>query len=103
MLNEGFDAPADTIIVASGTKNRREQIQRFGRATRPGKVAKLFELIIEPLELNYELEVAKARDVSDVIEPHVQETLLPKNIERDFEKVIQDLKESFFDNYRFEF
>ncbi len=102
MLNEGFDAPADTIIVASGTKNRREQIQRFGRATRPGKVAKLFELIIEPLELNYELEVAKSRDVSDVIEPHVQETLLPKNIERDFEKVIQDLKESFFDNYRFE-
>lgn len=100
MLNEGFDAPADTIIVASGTRNRREQIQRFGRATRPGKVAKLFELIIEPLELDYELEVAKARDVSDVIEPHVQETLLPKEIGREIEEVVQEIKSSFFDNYK---
>ncbi len=96
MLNEGFDAPADTIIVVSGTRNRREQIQRFGRATRPGKVAKLFELIIDPLELDYEFEVAQARDISDVIEPHVQDLLLPPNIKGEIEKVVDDIKISFY-------
>ncbi len=98
MLNEGFDAPADTIIIASGTRNRREQIQRVGRATRPGKVAKLFELIIDPLELNYEFEVAQARDISDVIEPHVQDLLLPLEIKEEIEKVIDDIKLSFYEN-----
>jgi superfamily II DNA or RNA helicase len=98
MLNEGFDAPADTIIIASGTRNRREQIQRVGRATRPGKVAKLFELIIEPLELDYEFEVAQARNISDVIEPHVQDLLLPSEIKEDIEKVVDEIKLSFYEN-----
>lgn len=98
MLNEGFDAPADTIIVVSGTRNRREQIQRFGRATRPGKVAKLFELIIEPLELDYEYEVSKARDISDIIEPHVQDILLPVDIKEKIDDLIDGLKRSFFES-----
>ncbi len=98
MLNEGFDAPADTIIIASGTRNRREQIQRVGRATRPGKVAKLFELIIEPLELNYEFEVAQARDISDVIEPPVQDLLLPTEIKEEIEKIVDDIKLSFYES-----
>ncbi|MHA2329642.1 MAG: DEAD/DEAH box helicase, partial [Candidatus Hodarchaeales archaeon] len=96
MLNEGFDAPADSIIIVSGTRNRREQIQRFGRATRPGKVAKLFELIIEPLELDYELEISEARDISDVIEPHVQATLLPSSIKKEIEEVVNDIRESLY-------
>ncbi|MFX1538797.1 MAG: DEAD/DEAH box helicase, partial [Promethearchaeota archaeon] len=98
MLNEGFDAPADTIIIASGTRNRREQIQRVGRATRPGKVAKLFELIIDPLELDYEFEVAKARDISDVIEPHVQDLLLTSEIKEEIEKVVDNIKLSFYED-----
>jgi superfamily II DNA or RNA helicase len=98
MLNEGFDAPADTIIIASGTRNRREQIQRVGRATRPGKVAKLFELIIDPLELDYEFEVAQARDISDVIEPHVQDLLLTSDIKEEIEKVVDNIKLSFYEN-----
>jgi len=98
MLNEGFDAPADTIIVVSGTRNRREQIQRFGRATRPGKVAKLFELIIEPLELDYEYEVSKARDISDIIEPHVQDILLPVDIKEEIDDLVDGLKRSFFES-----
>ncbi|MFX1506586.1 MAG: DEAD/DEAH box helicase [Promethearchaeota archaeon] len=98
MLNEGFDAPADTIIIASGTRNRREQIQRVGRATRPGKVAKLFELIIDPLELDYEFEVAQARDISDVIEPHVQDLLLPPEIKEEINKVVDEIKLSFYAN-----
>lgn len=97
MLNEGFDAPADTIIIASGTRNRREQIQRFGRATRPGKVAKLFELIIDPMELNYEFEVAQARDISDVIEPHVQDLLLPIKTKKEIGKLIDDIKVGFYE------
>jgi superfamily II DNA or RNA helicase len=88
MLSEGFDAPADTIIVVSGTRNRREQIQRFGRATRPGKVAKLFELIIDPLELDYEREISQSRDISDVIEPHVQDTLLPPKIKQEIDELV---------------
>ncbi|MHA1969260.1 MAG: DEAD/DEAH box helicase, partial [Candidatus Hodarchaeales archaeon] len=96
MLNEGFDAPADTIIIASGTRNRREQIQRIGRETRPGKVAKLFELIIDPLELDYELEVAKTRDVSDVIEPHVQETLMSRKLISKIEKLVNKVEISFY-------
>ncbi|MFX0211513.1 MAG: DEAD/DEAH box helicase, partial [Candidatus Hodarchaeota archaeon] len=95
MLSEGFDAPADTIIVVSGTRNRREQIQRFGRATRPGKVAKLFELIIEPLELDYEREISEARDISDVIEPHVQDTLLPTKIKQEIDDLVDELKRSY--------
>ena len=98
MLNEGFDAPADTIIIASGTRNRREQIQRVGRATRPGKVAKLFELIVDPLELNYEFEVAQARDISDVIEPHVQDLLLSTEIKAEINKVVDEIKLSFYEN-----
>lgn len=100
MLNEGFDAPADTIIVVSGTRNRREQIQRFGRATRPGKTAKLIELIVEPLELGYELEVAQARDISDVIEPHVQDTLLSSKEKERLDAVMAGLKQSFFKERR---
>jgi superfamily II DNA or RNA helicase len=96
MLNEGFDAPADTIIVVSGTRNRREQIQRFGRATRPGKTAKLIELIVEPLELDYELDVAQARDISDVIEPHVQDTLLTAKEKEKLDTVMDGLKHAFF-------
>ncbi len=92
MLNEGFDAPADTIIIVSGTKNRREQIQRVGRATRPGKVAKLFELVIDPMELKYEYEVAEARSIDDVIEPHVQDMLLPRVEKRALNKLVDDIK-----------
>ncbi|MHA1995912.1 MAG: DEAD/DEAH box helicase, partial [Candidatus Hodarchaeales archaeon] len=92
MLNEGFDAPADTIIIVSGTKNRREQIQRVGRATRPGKVAKFFELIIDPMELKYEYEVAEARSIDDVIEPHVQDLLLPREEKRALNKLVDEIK-----------
>ncbi|MFX0173182.1 MAG: DEAD/DEAH box helicase, partial [Candidatus Hodarchaeota archaeon] len=95
MLSEGFDAPADTIIVVSGTRNRREQIQRFGRATRPGKVAKLLELIIDPLELDYEREISQSRDISDVIEPHVQDTLLPPKIKQEIDELVNELKRSY--------
>ncbi|MFW9993334.1 MAG: DEAD/DEAH box helicase [Candidatus Odinarchaeota archaeon] len=98
MLNEGFDAPADTVIIASGTRNRREQIQRLGRATRPGKIAKFFELVVDPSELEYEFEVAKERDVSDVIEPWVQESLIPpetkKDLDRLIERIVAGLKET---------
>ncbi|MFW9780528.1 MAG: DEAD/DEAH box helicase [Candidatus Heimdallarchaeota archaeon] len=92
MLNEGFDAPADTIIVVSGTRNRREQIQRFGRATRPGKTAKLFELVIDPMELDYEYDVAKARDISDIIEPHVQDTLLDIKTKNKIDNLLSSVK-----------
>ncbi len=92
MLNEGFDAPADTIIIVSGTKNRREQIQRVGRATRPGKVAKFFELIIDPMELKYEFDVAEARSIDDVIEPHVQDLLLPRDEKRALNKLVDEIK-----------
>ncbi|MHA1228078.1 MAG: DEAD/DEAH box helicase [Candidatus Hodarchaeales archaeon] len=97
MLNEGFDAPADTVIVVSGTRNRREQIQRFGRATRPGKVAKLFELIIDPMELEYENEVATARDITDIIEPHVQDLLLPKDLKHEIDKLVSEIRSSFYE------
>ena len=56
----------------------------------------MFELIIEPLELDYELEIAKARDGSDVIEPHVQEILLPKDIVLQIEKVVKEIEFSFY-------
>ncbi|MFW9854714.1 MAG: DEAD/DEAH box helicase [Candidatus Thorarchaeota archaeon] len=92
MLNEGFDAPADTIIVVSGTRNRREQIQRFGRATRPGKTAKLFELVVDPMELDYEYDVAKARDISDIIEPHVQDTLLDIKTKNKIDNLLSSVK-----------
>ncbi|MHA1236346.1 MAG: DEAD/DEAH box helicase [Candidatus Hodarchaeales archaeon] len=92
MLNEGFDAPADTVIIASGTRNRREQIQRVGRATRPGKVAKLFELVIDPLELKYEYDVAEARSIDDVIEPHVQDLLLSIHQKLDLNDLVDDVK-----------
>lgn len=96
MLNEGFDAPADTIIVVSGTRNRREQIQRFGRATRPGKTAKLFELVVDPMELAYEFEVAQARDISDIIEPHVQDTLLDVKIKNKIDRLMASIKAKFY-------
>ncbi|MHA2239404.1 MAG: DEAD/DEAH box helicase [Candidatus Hodarchaeales archaeon] len=92
MLNEGFDAPADTIIVVSGTKNRREQVQRVGRATRPGKVAKLFELIVDPMELEYEYEIAESRSIDDVIEPHVQDMLLPHKEKYALNQLVDDIK-----------
>ncbi len=98
MLNEGFDAPADTVIVVSGTRNRREQIQRYGRATRPGKVAKLFELIIDPMELDYEEEIAKARDITDIIEPHVQDLLLTYDIKHEIDTLIENIRIGFYSN-----
>lgn len=94
-LNEGFDAPADTVIIVSGTRNKREQIQRFGRATRPGKVAKLFEIIVDPLSLEYEEEVAKARDISNIIEPWVQDMLLPKDLKKDIDNLLYEIKSQF--------
>jgi superfamily II DNA or RNA helicase len=97
MLNEGFDAPADTVIIVSGTRNRREQVQRVGRATRPGKVAKLFELVIDPLELEYENEVAEARSIDDVIEPHVQDLLLPVKEKRALNRLVDDIKLFLYD------
>ena len=97
MLNEGFDAPADTIIIVSGTRNRREQIQRIGRATRPGKVAKVFELVIDPLEMEYEHEVAEARSIEDVIEPHVQDLLLPRDEKRALNNLVDDIKLFLYD------
>jgi superfamily II DNA or RNA helicase len=92
MLNEGFDAAgADTIIIASGTRNRREQIQRVGRATRPGKVAKFFELVIDPMELKYEYDVAEARSIEDVIEPHVQDLLLTVDQKIELNDLVDDV------------
>ena len=92
MLNEGFDAAgADTIIIASGTRNRREQIQRVGRATRPGKVAKFFELVVDPMELKYEYDVAEARSIEDVIEPHVQDLLLTIDQKIELNDLVDDV------------
>ena len=92
MLNEGFDAAgADTIIIASGTRNRREQIQRVGRATRPGKVAKFFELVVDPMELKYEYDVAEARSIEDVIEPHVQDLLLTIDQKIELNNLVDDV------------
>jgi superfamily II DNA or RNA helicase len=92
MLNEGFDAAgADTIIIVSGTRNRREQIQRVGRATRPGKVAKFFELIVDPMELKYEYDVAEARSIEDVIEPHVQDLLLTIDQKIELNNLVDDV------------
>lgn len=92
MLNEGFDAPADTIIITSGSRNKREQIQRVGRATRPGKVAKLFELVIDGNDLEYEIDIAKARDISNIINPSIQEKLFPDGFNKEIKKLIKDLE-----------
>lgn len=78
MLNEGFDAPADTVIIVSGSKNKRENIQRCGRTTRLGHIAKIFELIVDRDELDTEDEIAQARDISNVIEPWIQDKLVEK-------------------------
>ncbi|MFX1255685.1 MAG: DEAD/DEAH box helicase [Promethearchaeota archaeon] len=97
MLNEGFDAPADTVIVVSGTRNRREQIQRFGRATRPApnKIAKLFELVVDPKDLYYEFEVAEERDVADIIQPWIQEDLISSSVKEDMKALIRDIEMSY--------
>jgi superfamily II DNA or RNA helicase len=95
MLNEGFDAPADTIIIVSGSRNKREQIQRVGRATRPGKVAKIFELVINPNDLEYEMEIAKERDISDVVNPYIQERLIAKDELMQFKDLVMEINLSF--------
>lgn len=75
MLNEGFDAPADTVIIVSGSKNKRDNIQRCGRTTRLGHVAKIFELIVDPDDVETEHEIALERDISNVIQPWIQDKL----------------------------
>jgi superfamily II DNA or RNA helicase len=48
VLDEGIDVPdASVAFIISGTGSRREYIQRLGRILRkkPGKKAKLFELV----------------------------------------------------------
>ncbi|HKZ40084.1 MAG TPA: DEAD/DEAH box helicase, partial [Candidatus Hodarchaeales archaeon] len=89
MLNEGFDAPCDTVLIASGSKNPREHIQRIGRATRPGRVAKIFELVVDPQDLDVEADVAKMRDAREVIEPWVQDSLVDKTLLNEIEQTFK--------------
>ncbi|MFW9930673.1 MAG: DEAD/DEAH box helicase family protein [Candidatus Thorarchaeota archaeon] len=96
MLNEGFDAPCDTVIIASGSKNTREHIQRIGRATRPGRTAKIFELIIDPQDLNVEWEISKQRDVKNVIEPWVQDSLVEKTFLERITKTFKGNQNEFY-------
>lgn len=56
VLNEGVDVPdAGVAIVVSGTSGVREHVQRLGRVLRhkPGKRAKLYELIAEQTSESY--------------------------------------------------
>ena len=78
MLNEGFDAPADTVIIVSGSKNKRDHIQRCGRTTRLGHIAKIFELVVDKDDLDTEEEIAQTRDISNVIQPWIQDKLVEK-------------------------
>lgn len=50
VLNEGLDVPdAEVAIIVGGTAQQREHVQRVGRCLRPalGKVAKLYELVVQ--------------------------------------------------------
>jgi superfamily II DNA or RNA helicase len=89
MLNEGFDAPADTVIIVSGSKNRREQIQRCGRTTRPGHIAKIFELIVDKEDLDTEYIVAQSREIKNIIEPWIQDKLIGKKLIKEVEQLIR--------------
>jgi superfamily II DNA or RNA helicase len=96
MLNEGFDAPCDTIIIASGSKNTREHIQRIGRATRPGRIAKIFELIVDPQYTTVEWEVAEQRDIKNVIEPWIQDSLVKKSFLKEIEDTFKGNQEKYY-------
>ena len=96
MLNEGFDAPCDTVIIASGSKNAREHTQRIGRATRPGRIAKIFELIVDPQYIDVEWEVAKKRDIKNIIEPWVQDSLVDKNFLNQIEQTFKKYPDNFY-------
>ena len=50
------------------------------------------------MELDYEYEVSKARDISDIIEPHVQDILLPVDIKEKIDDLVDGLKRSFFES-----
>ncbi len=90
MLNEGFDAPADTVIIVSGSKNKRDHIQRCGRTTRLGHIAKIFELVVDRDDLDTEEEIAAERDISNVIQPWIQDKLVEK-IDKKLLRDIEDL------------
>ncbi|MHA1984764.1 MAG: DEAD/DEAH box helicase, partial [Candidatus Hodarchaeales archaeon] len=96
MLNEGFDAPCDTVIIASGSKNAREHTQRIGRATRPGKVAKIFELIVDPQYLDVEWAVAEKRDIKNIIEPWIQDSLVNKQLLNQIESTFKGSQDKFY-------
>ena len=44
------------------------------------------------MELKYEYEVAEARSIDDVIEPHVQDLLLPREEKRALNKLVDEIK-----------
>ncbi len=50
VLDEGFDLPeAEVAIVVGGTSSTRRHVQRIGRLLRPrpGKRARIYELVVE--------------------------------------------------------
>ncbi|MHA1990311.1 MAG: DEAD/DEAH box helicase [Candidatus Hodarchaeales archaeon] len=96
MLNEGFDAPCDTVIIASGSKNAREHTQRIGRATRPGKAAKIFELIVDPQYTDVEWSVSEKRDIKNIIEPWIQDSLVNKTLLNQIENTFQGSQDKFY-------
>lgn len=89
MLNEGFDAPADTVIIASGSKNRREHVQRSGRTTRLGHVAKIFELVVDKDDLDTEYLVSQQRDIKNIIEPWIQDKLVEPHLLQQIDRLIR--------------
>ena len=107
MLNEGFDAPADTVIIVSGSKNKRDHIQRCGRTTRLGHIAKIFELVVDKDDLDTEEDIAASRDISNVIQPWIQDKLvekIDKKLLRDIEEIvgISNYRSVKTDKYEFE-
>lgn len=90
MLNEGFDAPADTVIIVSGSRNKREMVQRCGRTTRLGHIAKIFELVVDKDDLDTEHEIATARDIRNVIEPWIQDKLVSKALLKQVNALVQN-------------
>jgi superfamily II DNA or RNA helicase len=90
MLNEGFDAPADTVIIVSGSKNKRDNIQRCGRTTRLGHIAKIFELIVDKDDLDTEDIIAQERDISNIIQPWIQDKLVEK-IDKNLLKEVDEI------------
>ena len=77
-------------------KNTREHIQRIGRATRPGRIAKIFELIVDPQYTKVEWEVAEQRDIRNVIEPWIQDSLVEKSFLKEIENSFKGNQDKFY-------